>query len=301
MSYSINNINRYWEEINKLLWNSATRDDEQDHIVKNSIKRNVDSILRDIKIQRSSIESFKIPSQRILKALLCLNENDSNFNAFYLAFSHINRALKHFEEAPMRYNVTFCLNKTLWKKEGTKHHPQLSLNFAAHRAPYEVWEKLVEHLVTGRPKAARAFEEYSKTPEFLALLEVYRSLPPQNPQEQDLLNELFDEINAEFFQKKLQKPRIVWAQRHAYRQLGRYNFSHDYISLSPVLKHPKTPRAALKFVLFHEMLHIVHGIKKQNGRAHTHTPQFKRDEARFPNHREIENILSRLSEIHSEP
>lgn len=298
MPFSINKITTFWAEINRLLWLSASRDAKYEHIARTAIKRNLLNCLHKLKIQRTAVENLPIPSQSTLKALSWINENDSNFSAFYSAFCHINNALIQEGAQSSYFSITFCLNKTLWKKQQQGRHTLVQLNFAFIRAEPALWVQLADYLQNGSQAARNAFEAYAQSEPFQTLVTIYRSHPPQEAHSQNLLSTLFDELNDRFFNAALHKPRLIWSQRRAYRHLGRYNFQHDTIALSPTLKDPKTPRVALEFVLFHEMLHILHGVKHHNGRAHVHTPAFKKDEDRFPNRIEIEKVLSKLQEIH---
>lgn len=111
------------------------------------------------------------------------------------------------------------------------------------------------------------------------------------------LNRMFDELNAEYFNDALLRPMIAWTTRPNYRQLGSYNFFWDIICLSRILNDPRVPELAVRFVLFHEMVHIKHGARQENCRFKTHTPEFKLDEARFKGKDEAEEICKHLREI----
>lgn len=97
-------------------------------------------------------------------------------------------------------------------------------------------------------------------------------------------DELFESVNRDCFGGKLPKPTIVWSARRARKQMGAYNYQTDTLSINPVLNEPDTPRYALEFLLFHELLHKALGFTVQNNRRSFHGKEFKQYEQRHPYH-----------------
>jgi predicted metal-dependent hydrolase len=95
------------------------------------------------------------------------------------------------------------------------------------------------------------------------------------------LDRLFDEINAEYFAGSLPKPRLSWTDRPTRRVLGRYDFDHDVIFISRSLDARRIPEYVVRYVLYHEMLHVKHGSQIQNHREVFHSADFRREERRF--------------------
>ncbi len=95
------------------------------------------------------------------------------------------------------------------------------------------------------------------------------------------LDRLFDEINAEYFAGELPKPGLSWTKRPTRRILGRYDFDHDVIFVSRSLDLRGIPEYVVRYVLYHEMLHIKHGSRIQNHREVFHSPDFRREERLF--------------------
>ena len=54
---------------------------------------------------------------------------------------------------------------------------------------------------------------------------------------------------------------------------------------------------AVSFVLYHEMLHIKHGLHNINGKAFSHTPEFRVDELKFEGIEEALRIHQNLRKI----
>ncbi|MCP5419470.1 MAG: M48 family metallopeptidase [Gammaproteobacteria bacterium] len=105
----------------------------------------------------------------------------------------------------------------------------------------------------------------------------------------------FARLNNTFFASTLERPRLIWSRRLTRRKFGHYDSVRDTVMLSSTLDHPEVPAFVVDFVLYHELLHKKHGVAWRNGRARVHTPEFRREERRFPKHAEAEAWLKRLA------
>ena len=108
------------------------------------------------------------------------------------------------------------------------------------------------------------------------------------------LQQSFDRVNDTYFDASMTRPRLCWSKRPTRRKLGHYDALRDTIMISKALDSEQVPETALDFVMYHELLHKHHGIRWQSGRAHAHTPAFRRDEQRYPDKAAIETLLSQL-------
>jgi hypothetical protein len=96
------------------------------------------------------------------------------------------------------------------------------------------------------------------------------------------LDEIFDQINEQYFRGAVPKPTLTWSSQKTFRILGHHDRVHDHITISRSLDSHKVPRFVVEYVVFHEMLHIVHPTRVKNGRRYHHTAEFRRDERNFP-------------------
>jgi predicted metal-dependent hydrolase len=64
--------------------------------------------------------------------------------------------------------------------------------------------------------------------------------------------------------------------------------------LSRILDGRTTPRLAVEYVLFHEMLHLRYPVEHNGARRCVHTPAFKEAEKAFEGLREAKALLRRL-------
>ena len=105
------------------------------------------------------------------------------------------------------------------------------------------------------------------------------------------LEELFEQLNQEYFAGKMVKPRLTWNQTITHRKLGHYEPLRDLIVMSRTLDNSNVPQIVVELVLYHEMLHKHHGIKWVNGKGMVHTPEFRRSEEQFRYYQESQQWL----------
>lgn len=95
------------------------------------------------------------------------------------------------------------------------------------------------------------------------------------------LEKIFDELNAKYFWGLLARPRLTWSQNHARNSLGHYDPAHNAIVVSRVFDHPRVPRYAVEYILYHEMLHLKHPVKLRGSRRCVHSAEFQSEERLF--------------------
>jgi len=120
-----------------------------------------------------------------------------------------------------------------------------------------------------------------------------KQLRPPRGHAWDLV-EMFDELNQRFFGGMMTRPELGWSVRTSKSTLGHYDPCHHAIVLSRVLDRPDIPRVAVEFVMFHEMLHLVHPVEHRGLRRCVHTAEFREAEKAFPAFLEARAILKAL-------
>ncbi len=108
------------------------------------------------------------------------------------------------------------------------------------------------------------------------------------------LEEVFDSLNQRFFSGLLGRPELTWSESAAKRSLGHYDAAHNTIVVSRVFDRPSSPRYAIEYLLYHEMLHLKHPVKMRGLRRCVHSQAFKADEQQFPQLREAMAFIKRL-------
>lgn len=108
------------------------------------------------------------------------------------------------------------------------------------------------------------------------------------------LEEVFDALNTRFFGGLLGRPELTWSEHHARRSLGHYDAALNTIVVSRVFDRPSSPRYAIEYLLYHEMLHLKHPVKMRGVRRIVHSREFKAEEALFPDIKEALAFIKRL-------
>lgn len=108
------------------------------------------------------------------------------------------------------------------------------------------------------------------------------------------LEEVFDTLNTRFFGGLLGRPDLTWSETFSRRSLGHYDAAHNTIVVSRVFDRPSSPRYAIEYLLYHEMLHLKHPVRMRGLRRCVHPPEFKAEERQFPQLTEALAFIKRL-------
>jgi hypothetical protein len=172
-------------------------------------------------------------------------------------------------------------------------------------APGPVMEALAEILLAKlfrRPVPADSNERYRR---YLNRRDIRRSLDlvrqirgrkrVEGPQgvRYDLY-EIFEELNFRYFHGLMARPILGWSPYASRTLLGHYDPSHNAIVLSRILDRADTPKLAVEYVLFHEMLHLRYPAEHRGARRCVHTRDFKDAERQFERLAEAKLMLRGL-------
>jgi len=108
------------------------------------------------------------------------------------------------------------------------------------------------------------------------------------------LEQMFDELNFRYFHGLMAQPLLGWSPNASRTLLGHYDAPHNAIVLSRILDRPQTPRVAVEYVLFHEMLHLRYPAEHRGARRCVHTREFKAAEKQFEKYTEAQAALKHL-------
>lgn len=91
-------------------------------------------------------------------------------------------------------------------------------------------------------------------------------------------------------------PTLSWSKTVSRHRFGHWDADHNAVVISQVLDDPKVPEFVLDYVLYHELLHIVHPSRMGSGTKRiVHSAAFKRDERKFPRWQEGEEWIRKLA------
>lgn len=97
------------------------------------------------------------------------------------------------------------------------------------------------------------------------------------------INELFNEVKNERFQGEFNGiSSISWTDKPYKTYYGLYDPNDHSVKINSILNSKDVPREAVKFVIYHEMLH------RDNPK---HNADFRRLEHEYPNYEECEHFL----------
>jgi hypothetical protein len=106
------------------------------------------------------------------------------------------------------------------------------------------------------------------------------------------LRAIYDRLNAQMFGGGLEA-RITWgpgvgqrdrARRRRSIKMGSFAVEDRVIRIHPALDQDAVPEFFVAWIVFHEMLHGKHEVRRTNGRRRFHTPEFLAEERAYPDH-----------------
>ena len=220
-------------------------------------------------------------------------------------FAEEYRALR--PRAPMppidaRFYRFTSLNTTIRLREGElrvhlsdllEGAPDLVLRAIAHILLAKLYRKPVEAAQASRYRRYTLSEPVLRQTERIRRLRGRKRIVSAQGQRWDL-DEVFESLNARFFHGLLGRPVLTWSAHRARRLLGHYDAAHNTIMVSRVFDQPNTPRFAIEYLMYHEMLHLKHPVTVRQGRRCVHPRAFQQDEKLFPEFAKARSYLKTL-------
>ncbi|TCK73913.1 M48 family metallopeptidase [Acidipila rosea] len=182
------------------------------------------------------------------------------------------------------------LNTTIRLREGhLKVHlsdllegaPENVLHAIAHILLAKLYRKPIEAVHSARYRRFASSESVMKQTERIRQTRGRKRISTAKGAHYDL-DEVFDALNMRFFYGLLGKPQLTWSEHSARRTLGHYDAAHNTIMVSKVFDRKNTPRFAIEYLMYHEMLHLKHPVKVRGGRRCVHPREFQAEEKLFP-------------------
>ena len=214
------------------------------------------------------------------------------------AFVYAAQAAQIVGLDPKSFDFELNFTKHRWIVQGSDIRPfaRISVNFYYIAAPPKIWNALFAAIVKSHAPSRSIAEKYAQSSQAQALLAVYADISPLIQQDAYDLSAMFDSLNAEFFNQTIPRPILAWTSREQYHTLGSYNYHWNIILISKLLNRREVPEFVVRFILYHEMLHIKHGAYRDKTGLRAHTPAFRADERSFPRYEEAEHYISHLRE-----
>lgn len=202
----------------------------------------------------------------------------------------------------IRFRRFTSLNTTIRLREGHVHvslsdllegAPESVIRAIAHILLAKLYKKTIDPAHNTRYKRFASSSAVTRQAELIRSARgTKRYFGPQGHYYN--LEEVFETLNARFFGGLMGRPELTWSEHHAKRSLGHYDAAHNTIVVSRVFDRPSSPRYAIEYLLYHEMLHLKHPVRMNGIRRCVHSREFKADERQFPQLKEALAFLKRL-------
>lgn len=108
------------------------------------------------------------------------------------------------------------------------------------------------------------------------------------------LQEIFDQLNREYFENVLKRPHLTWSRAASRTLLGHFDTAHNAIVISKIFDRPQMPRFMVEYILYHEMLHLKHPVTHTRDRRCFHSSEFRAEEKRFAQFAEAKRLIENL-------
>jgi hypothetical protein len=190
----------------------------------------------------------------------------------------------------VRFRRFTSLNTTIRLREGKlivrlsdllEHAPETVHHAIAHILIAKLYKKPIARNHADRYRRHVSSEAVAKQAEHIRQTRGRKNIVSARGHHYDL-DEVFEALNVRFFHGLLGRPTLTWSAHHARRMLGHYDAAHNTIVVSRVFDRADTPRCAIEYLLYHEMLHLKHPVRVKAGRRCVHSKAFQAEERLFP-------------------
>jgi predicted metal-dependent hydrolase len=202
----------------------------------------------------------------------------------------------------IRFRRFTSLNTTIRLREGRLHvrlsdllesAPESVHHAIAHILLAKLYKKPIAPAHADRYRRHVRSEAVAKQAEHIRQTRGRKRISTTQGRHYDL-DEVFESLNTRFFYGLLGRPTLTWSAHAARRMLGHYDAAHNTIVVSRVFDRPDTPRCAIEYLLYHEMLHLKHPVRVKAGRRCVHSREFQAEERLFPQLEEAKAYLKHL-------
>jgi predicted metal-dependent hydrolase len=171
--------------------------------------------------------------------------------------------------------------------------PEPVLRAIAHILLAKMYRKPVEREAATRYRRYVSSQDISRKAHLMRQMRGRKRLHSAQGRTYDL-EAVFEELNARFFHGLLARPQMTWSRDHARNHLGHYDPAHNAIVVSRIFDHPRVPRYAVDYIVYHEMLHLKHPVKLRGSRRCVHSAEFQAEEKLFPRLDEVKRFLKQI-------
>ena len=173
-------------------------------------------------------------------------------------------------------------------------------------APVQVIEAIVKILayrvMRRKPprKVVEAYDQFRREPGIERAVRERRAEKGRKqfsvkPGKYHSLRKIYRELNERYFNSQIEINRIGWGLRKGRGRLGHYDPIHNTITLSPVLDDPNVPLYVVRYIVYHEMLHVLFGRRPSGGARKHHPVEFRNTERAYPDYLKAKKFLDEFT------
>jgi hypothetical protein len=192
------------------------------------------------------------------------------FTVEFFAFANLNNTIR-LRDGKLRVRLSDLL-------EGA---PEAVLRAIAHILLAKVYRKPLDRAHMLRYRKYAAGHHVARKVHLVRKLRGRKHIASARGEYYDL-DDIFDSLNTRYFHGLLGRPNMTWSREPARNALGHYDPAHNAIVVSRIFDHPRVPRYAVEYIVYHEMLHLKHPVKLRGARRCVHPPEFVAEENLFP-------------------
>ena len=204
------------------------------------------------------------------------------FRVEFYAFANVNSTIR-LREGVLHVRVSDLL-------EGA---PESVLEAIAHILLAKIYRKPIQRLHATRYRRYISSHDMTQKAHLVRQVRGRKQIDSSRGKVYDL-EEIFEQLNRQFFYGLLARPRMTWSRAHARNSLAHYDPAHNAIVVSRAFDQPRVPRYAIEYIVYHEMLHLKHPVKLRGSRRCVHGPEFQAEEKLFPQLEEAKAFLKKL-------
>ena len=205
-----------------------------------------------------------------------------DFRIEFFRFANINNTIR-LREGEVRVRISDLL-------EGA---PEPVLRAIAHILLAKLYRKPIEGAEATRYRRYISTHDMAQRAHLVRQIRGRKHVASPRGRVYDL-EEIFDALNTRHFYGLLGRPQMTWSREISRQLLGHYDPAHNAIVVSRIFDHPRVPRCAVDYILYHEMLHLKHPVRLRGSRRWVHSAEFQAEEKLFPDLERAKRFLQLL-------
>jgi hypothetical protein len=295
----LKNVVKQQSNINQQLFQAASNGIIIPDSVTSQLLRNTDQIEAICTKHQLTPAALAAPSRSAYTWMKFLTNQQNlqlHFDALCRSITFSNEIIQTQKQGIGKIFIEFTHSSSLYKYRSFNNFTTLIISESFIQSSDEVLKAVLQNTLLKRTTIAnQLIHKFGLSEEcsgILLELDLIAQIASETAQGSIYnLNELFHNINRQYFAGKMPQPRLTWSSILSHRKLGHYERTRDRIVISQTLDHKNIPQYLVEFILYHELLHKHHGIRWMNGKCMIHTSEFKRSERKFQQFNEVEAFL----------